>query len=234
MLSLAFLAGTVRLFKDQKYRMNHSSANFSSVVVAHHKAPAADEDDDDDDDDDDSSDDDEDVERGPARPAAPQRSVALPTPGAAGAQPQFYQTSTVPAQPASTAVSSAGSSATPVDKPVHDETTRALFAHMWQSMKEVGNFSCGVSRVPGLPELVEHLRKHGFLPLMTGDNGSERKLYFYAEEIVDGTRVMVFLAEFKFAVATKKLDATFKSHTKTHIQQVRKFNLQELFQVVKV
>lgn len=71
-----------------------------------------------------------------------------------------------------------------------------------------------------------------------------------------GTRVMVFLAEFKFAVATKKLDATFKSHTKTHIQQVRvctdveprvlsaqathvpshvqKFNLQELFQVVKV
>ena len=36
-----------------------------------------------------------------------------------------------------------------------------------------------------------------------------------------GTRVMVFLAEFKFAVATKKLDATFKSHTKTHIQQVR-------------
>ena len=136
-----------------------------------------------------------------------------------------------------------------------------------------------MSRVPGLPELVEHLRKHGFLPLMTGDNGSERKLYFYAEEIVDvrpgscshtvvdaayllvlyaqGTRVMVFLAEFKFAVATKKLDATFKSHTKTHIQQVRvctdveprvpsaqathevplhvqKFNLQELFQVVKV
>ena len=62
LLSLAFLAGTVRLFKDQKYRMNHSSANFSSVVVAHHKAPAAD-DDDDDDDDDDSSDDDEDVER---------------------------------------------------------------------------------------------------------------------------------------------------------------------------
>ena len=77
------------------------------------------------------------ITSGPARPAAPQRSVALPTPGAAGAQPQFYQTSTVPAQPASTAVSSAGSSAAPVDKPVHDETTRALFAHMWQSMKEV-------------------------------------------------------------------------------------------------
>ena len=78
-------------------------------------------------------------------------------------------------------------------------------------------------------------------------------LVLYAQ----GTRVMVFLAEFKFAVATKKLDATFKSHTKTHIQQVRvctdveprvpsaqathevplhvqKFNLQELFQVVKV
>jgi len=40
-----------------------------------------------------------------------------------------------------------------------------------------GNFSCGVSRVPALEEVVTHLRKHGFLPLMTGDNGTERKLY---------------------------------------------------------
>jgi len=32
---------------------------------------------------------------------------------------------------------------------------------------------------------------------------------------------MVFLAEFKFDVQGKTLDATFKSHTKTHIQKVR-------------
>ena len=38
---------------------------------------------------------------------------------------------------------------------------------------------------------------------------------------VQGSRVMVFLAEFKFDVPSKRLDATFKSHTKTHIQQVR-------------
>lgn len=80
-------------------------------------------------------------------PQAPERHVALPTPGAAGSQPVFYQQASAPPPPAPDRAAprsvpgSAAPAAAPVvpppERPVHDETTRALFAHMWQSMKEV-------------------------------------------------------------------------------------------------
>lgn len=147
----------------------------------------------------------------------------------------------------------AGASARSVDQPVHDETTRALFAHLWQSMKEVyvgvivqlcpiilfnatsslmtcmpgptpnnsGSFECPVSHVPGLPTLVSHLRGHGFQPLMTGDDGKERKVYFYTEEVLEGNRVMVFLAEFKFALSAGVLTAAFKCHNPEQMEYVK-------------
>lgn len=220
LITIGYTMGCIQMWKTERWRQRHATADFSAVV-----ATGAGRDDDDEDSSDDDTEDDSDVERprATATPAAPAPRHVLPTPGAAGSEPVFYKAAHPPPPEAK---------AEP-DAPVHDETTRALFAHMWQSMKESGNFVCGVSRVPGLPEMVTHLRTYEFVPLMTGDDGRERKVYFYAEESVNGSRVMVFLAEFRFDVAAKRLSATFKSHTKTHIQKVRQFNLQKLFQVVK-
>ena len=163
--------------KEQAFQRRHAPAAFSSVVVAKHKTQSAgDRKAPDSDSDTETDSDDNDgcvnnappppplhvcvdahscravlvrlVTSSPSPPQAPARHVALPTPGAAGSQPVFYQQASAPPPPvpgkapargvpAGAGVGAGAPVVPPPERPVHDETTRALFAHMWQSMKEV-------------------------------------------------------------------------------------------------
>mmetsp|Transcript_17479 Transcript_17479/g.61389 ORF Transcript_17479/g.61389 Transcript_17479/m.61389 type:complete len:1074 (-) Transcript_17479:253-3474(-) len=103
------------------------------------------------------------------------------------------------------------------------------FEALWATLDHVGSFACYISQVPSLEALMSHLTARGFVPMASGVVGDEMKLFFYG----DGPRTAgVFLSVLVFALAEKKLVATFKASDDEHLTLVQRFELNGLFSVI--
>lgn len=110
--------------------------------------------------------------------------------------------------------------------------TPEAFEELWNGLYHVGAFSCTISRVPTLDEVMTHLAARGFVPMASGTVGDEMKLFFYAEDPSSSNSAAVFLSQFVFNTAEASLEATFKGTEEDQLGMVQKFELHLLFSVV--